>query len=48
MSANSKVIIFLDDEKFPFGEFEAPINFELDTRKLVDGAHNLKIVSKDP
>lgn len=48
MSANSKVIIFLDEEKIPFGEFDAPINFELDTRKLVDGNHHLKIVSKDP
>lgn len=48
MSGKSKVIIFLDNETMPFGEFDAPINFELDTRKLVDGEHNLKIVSKDP
>ena len=26
----------------------SPVNFELDTRKLVDGRHTLKIVSKDP
>jgi hypothetical protein len=26
----------------------SPVNFELDTRKLTDGEHVLKIVSKDP
>ncbi len=48
MSTKSKVLIFIDDEQKPFGEYLAPINFELDTRKLVDGEHMLKIVSKDP
>lgn len=48
MSINSSIIVFLDNETKPFGEFNAPINFELDTRKLVDGDHVLKIVSKDP
>ncbi len=48
MNIQSKVLIFLDDELKPYGEYLAPINFELDTRKLVDGDHILKIVSKDP
>jgi hypothetical protein len=48
MSTKSKVLIFIDNEQKPFGEYLAPINFELDTRKLVDGEHVLKIVSKDP
>jgi hypothetical protein len=48
MSTKSKVLIFIDDEQKPFGEYLAPINFELDTRKLIDGEHMLKIVSKDP
>lgn len=48
MSTKSSVIVFLDNEPKPYGEFEAPINFELDTRKLIDGDHVLKIVSKDP
>ncbi len=48
MSTQSKVLIFLDDELKPYGEYLAPINFELDTRKLVDGNHTLKIISKDP
>ncbi len=48
MATQSKVLIFIDDELQPYGEYLAPINFELDTRKLVDGDHVLKIVSKDP
>ena len=48
MDHKSKVIIFVDDDVQPIGEFDAPVNFELDTRKLTDGLHQLKIVSKDP
>jgi hypothetical protein len=48
MQNKSSVFIFLDEEQQPFGEFSVPINFELDTTKLVDGDHVLKIVSKDP
>jgi hypothetical protein len=48
MNNKSSVIIFIDDDPQPYGEFSVPINFELDTRKLVDGEHTLKIVSKDP
>ncbi|MGI8637546.1 MAG: cytochrome C, partial [Segetibacter sp.] len=44
----STIIIFIDDELQPVGSFKSPINFELDTRKLVDGEHYLRIVSKDP
>jgi hypothetical protein len=48
MSDKSKVFLFIDDTKIPIGEFDAPVHFELDTRKMVDGEHTLKIVSKDP
>ena len=48
MSDKSSVILFLDDDIKPYGTFTVPINFELDTRKLVDGDHVLKIISKDP
>jgi hypothetical protein len=48
MSDKSKVFLFIDDAKIPIGEFDAPVHFELDTRKIVDGEHTLKIVSKDP
>jgi hypothetical protein len=48
MSTKSKIIIFIDEDTTPTGEYDAPIHFDLDTRKLVDGNHTLKIVSKDP
>lgn len=48
MEEKSSVIIFLDDEPTPVGTYLSPINFELDTRKLTDGEHFLRIVSKDP
>ena len=48
MEYNSKIYIFIDDELKPIAELESPVNFELDTKKLVDGHHTLKIVSKDP
>lgn len=48
MAARSKIIIYIDNEPNPIAAFEAPVNFELDTRKLVDGAHLLTVVSKDP
>ncbi len=44
----SRIIVFVDDEEQPVASFTSPVNFELDTRKLVDGKHILKIVSKDP
>ena len=47
MKNRSSVILFLDEQTQPLGEFTVPINFELDTKKLVDGPHLLKIVSKD-
>ncbi|MEO6134247.1 MAG: cytochrome C [Ginsengibacter sp.] len=48
MEDKSSIIIFIDDEVQPIGSFKSPINFELDTRKLVDGKHQLRIISKDP
>lgn len=48
MKEKSTVLLFIDDEPQPIAEFEAPVNFELDTRKLPDGKHTLRIVSKDP
>ena len=48
MKDKSTVIIFLDDETKPIASFVSPVNFELDTRKLIDGHHTLRIVSKDP
>lgn len=48
MEDKSKIYIFIDDELTPIAELLSPVNFELDTSKLVDGQHTLKIISKDP
>lgn len=48
MEDKSTIFIFVDDETKPVASFVSPVHFELDTRKLVDGKHTLKIVSKDP
>ena len=48
MADKSKIIVFIDDDEQPIAAFTSPVNFELDTRKLVDGRHTLKIISKDP
>lgn len=48
MQDKSKIMLFIDDEVQPIAAFISPVNFELDTRKLTDGKHILKIVSKDP
>ncbi|HIX54216.1 MAG TPA: hypothetical protein VK076_09520 [Candidatus Sphingobacterium stercoripullorum] len=48
MKDTSKIYLFLDDATQPLAEVTAPTSFELDTTKLVDGKHTLKIVSKDP
>lgn len=47
MKDQSFVTLFIDDDPQPVGEFPAPVAFELDTRKLMDGDHVLKVVSKD-
>ncbi|NCT95602.1 MAG: cytochrome C [Chitinophagaceae bacterium] len=48
MSDKSTIYIFLDAETQPIATTTTPVSFELDTRKLTDGEHVLKIVSKDP
>lgn len=47
MKSKSLVTLFIDEELQPIGSFPTPVSFELDTRKLTDGQHTLKIVSKD-
>jgi hypothetical protein len=48
MRDKSTIFIFIDDESKPVAEVQSPVSFELDTRKLTDGDHVLRIVSKDP
>lgn len=43
---NRNVRLFLDDAPTPFGEFKPPVKFTLDTTKIPDGKHQLKIVAK--
>ncbi len=38
--------VFLDNEEKPFAEFKPPVKFVLDTTKIPDGLHELKIVAK--
>jgi hypothetical protein len=45
-SKSCKVKLFIDDDVQPIAELETPVQFELDTQKLTDGEHLLKIVSK--
>ncbi len=47
MEDKSFVTLFIDDDPKPIGTFPAPVSFELDTKKLTDGRHVLKVVSKD-
>lgn len=42
----SKITLFVDNDFQPIAELIAPVQFELDTRKLTDGEHTLKLVSK--
>ncbi len=44
----SKILLFVDEDAQPIAELTAPVQFELDTRKLTDGEHTLKLVSKSP
>lgn len=40
------VKVFLDDAEKPLGEFKPPVELKLDTTKIPDGKHTLKIVAK--
>ncbi|MDV2458279.1 cytochrome C [Elizabethkingia anophelis] len=43
---NAIVFLYIDEESNPIAELQTPIVFNLDTTKLADGEHTLKIVSK--
>jgi len=46
MEDNRVVKVFLDDDPVPFAEFAPPVKFVLDTTRIPDGKHRLKIVAK--
>jgi hypothetical protein len=43
---NRIIKVFLDDEEKPFAEFRPPVKFVLDTTKIPDGKHLLKVVAR--
>ena len=43
---HNQVRLFLDGDPKPFAEFKAPVRFVLDTTKLEDGEHYLRVVSR--
>lgn len=43
---NRVVKVYLDDETNPFAEFKPPVKFQLDTTKIPDGKHKLRIVAR--
>ena len=48
MNEKSMIYLFIDDDVQPVAQVLSPVCVEIDTRKLTDGQHQLKIVSKDP
>ncbi len=45
MERKQRIKVFLDDDPAPFAEFASPVKFVLDTTKIPDGEHQLKIVA---
>lgn len=43
---NAAVFLYIDESPNPIAELQTPVVFNLDTTKLTDGEHTLKIVSK--
>lgn len=46
MEDNRIIKVFLDDSTKPFASFAPPVKIILDTTKIPDGKHTLKIVAK--
>lgn len=46
MEDNRIIKVFLDDDPKPFASFAPPVKIVLDTKKIPDGKHNLRIVAK--
>ena len=46
MESRNKINVFLDDEEQPFITLKTPVKFVLDTTKIPDGKHKLRIVAK--
>lgn len=47
MEKNSRVVrVFLDDNPVPLAEYQPPVKMMLDTTKLTDGKHNLRVIAR--
>ena len=46
MEKKRNIRVFLDEETTPFGEFTPPAKIVLDTTKIKDGKHTLKIIAR--
>jgi len=46
MEDNRIIKVYLDAEPRPFAEFSPPVKFVLDTTKISDGKHSLRIVAR--
>lgn len=46
MEDNRIIKVFLDDDPKPFASFEPPVKIVLDTTKIPDGKHKLRIVAR--
>ncbi|RIV71644.1 hypothetical protein SAMN04487891_104131 [Flagellimonas taeanensis] len=46
MEDNRIIKVYLDEEPRPFAEFSPPVKFVLDTTKIPDGKHSLRIVAR--
>ncbi|MBC8156529.1 MAG: cytochrome C, partial [Bacteroidetes bacterium] len=47
MSKTQQTIrLFIDDSPTPFGEYAPPVKIDLDTTRLVDGDHVMKVVAR--
>ncbi|GAB3299400.1 cytochrome c [Hymenobacter humi] len=43
---SQQVLLFLDDNPVPFARYAPPVKIDLDTTKLVDGPHELRVVAR--
>lgn len=46
MDENRIIKVFVDNDPEPFGEFSPPVKFLLNTTRLPDGRHTLKVVAR--
>ncbi len=43
---SQQVLLFLDDNPVPFARYAPPVKIDLDTTKMVDGPHELRVVAR--